>query len=68
MAIIACEKYFFIGVKLAGEIFIPPNLHLLIFIAFVGWDVGIVAIMTLGERVAIMKLGEQSVKELRKLE
>ena len=36
MAIITCEKYFFIGVKLAGEIFIPPNLHLLILIAFVG--------------------------------
>ena len=30
MAIITCEKYFFISVKLAGEIFIPPNLHLLI--------------------------------------
>ncbi len=30
MAIITCEKYFFIGVKLAGEIFIPSNLHLLI--------------------------------------
>ncbi len=30
IAIITCEKYFFICVKLAREIFIPPNLHLLI--------------------------------------
>ncbi len=37
MAIITCEKYFFIGMKLAEQIFIPPNLHLvLILIAFVG--------------------------------
>ncbi len=35
MAIITCGKYFLIDVKLAGEIFIPPNLHLLILIAFV---------------------------------
>ncbi len=30
MAIITCEKYFFICVKMARDIFIPPNLHLLI--------------------------------------
>ncbi len=30
------QKIFFIDVKLAREIFIPPNLHLLILIAFVG--------------------------------
>ncbi len=30
MAIITCEKYFFIGVKLARDIFILSNLHLLI--------------------------------------
>ncbi len=61
------QKIYFIDVKLAGEIFILPNLHLLILIAFVGWDVGIVVITKLGERVAITKLGEQSGEELRSL-
>jgi hypothetical protein len=36
MAIITCGKYFLIDVKLVGEIFIPPTLHLLILIALVG--------------------------------
>ncbi len=40
------------------------NLHLLILIAFVGWDVGIVVITKLRERVALTKLGEQSGEEL----